>query len=336
MNQHRRADAPRPSSASRTRPLLSRTVFALFPAALVAAVALVVAASGGSGDVQAAVALESPIVEVEVLVATDGPDEWVAKLLVDSRLADPETVARAWAPGGIVVEHSEGRAEAAFVRWATWADEAVPVPFLYNSANALPSVDLLKATDFAMQQWNGAGGHYFRLVYEGTTTAVPAVCNGAPDRDGVNVIGWKPDLPTGVLGSTCALITNGPKGRMPVETDISMSTTAGWTDTAVTPSHALDLWSTVLHEFGHVVGLDHSNAPGSVMKAAIAPGQQTRVLSDDDLAGIRALYPDPSSLPSPSPSPTPSPTPTPTATPTPPRPPLLNRLQLAGPIVREP
>ena len=75
-----------------------------------------------------------------------------------------------------------------------------------------------------------------------------------------------------------------------------MSTTAGWTDTAVTPSHGLDLWSTVLHEFGHVVGLDHSTTAGSVMKAAIAPGQQTRVLSDDDLAGVRALYPDPSAL----------------------------------------
>ena len=123
---------------------------------------------------------------------------------------------------------------------------------------------------------------------------------------------------------------------MPVETDITMSSVVGWTDTEITPSHALDLWSTVLHEFGHVVGLDHSTVSGSVMKSAIAPGQQTRILSDDDLAGIRALYPDPSSLPSPSPSPTPSPTPTPTATPTPPRPPLLNRLQLAGPIVREP
>ncbi|MGD9933376.1 MAG: matrixin family metalloprotease [Dehalococcoidia bacterium] len=332
MNQPRRTAATVPVTASRTRSPLSRTVFALFPAALVAAAILLLLASGESGVARAAV--ESPIVEVEVLVAVDGPDEWVAKLLVDTRLADPEAVARDWAPGGIVIEHHDDSAEAAFVRWATWADEAMPVPFLYNGANGLPSVDLLKATEFAMQQWNGAGGHYFRLEYQGTTTALPAVCNGVPARDGMNVIGWNASLPTGVLGSTCALITNGPKGRMPVETDITMSSVVGWTDTELTPSHAFDLWSTVLHEFGHVVGLDHSTTAGSVMKAAIAPGQQTRVLSDDDLAGIRALYPDPSALPSP--SPTPTPTPTPTATPTPVRPPLPNRLQLAGPIVREP
>ncbi len=333
MNSLPRTGRADPPTRFRTPRRLAHTVFALFPAALLGAASLLLVLSGGSNDAEAAA--ENPIVEVEVLVAANGPDEWVARLLVDTRLADPEVVARDWAPGALVIDHGDGTARAAFVRWATWADDALPVPFLYNPANALPSVDLLKATEFAMQQWNGAGGHFFRLAYEGTTTAIPSVCGGNPDRDGLNVIGWRSDLATGVLGSTCALMTNGPQGRRPVETDISMSTTVGWTDTPVTPSHALDLWSTVLHEFGHVVGLDHSNVPGSVMKATIGPGQQTRVLSEDDLAGIRALYPDPSAAASPSPSPTPSPTPTPIPTATPPRPPLQNRLQLAGPIVRD-
>lgn len=326
MNKAARTVPPHGAVANRTRGRRNRTVSVLLPAVLIAVAGLLLAVATGASD-PARASGDGPIVEVEVLVAADGADEWVVKLLIDSRLADPEQVARDWAPGGIVIDQGEGRAEAAFVRWATWADEAIPVPFLYNSANALASVDLLKAVEFAMQQWNGAGGHYFRLRYEGATTALPAVCNGVPSRDGLNVVGWRSDLPHGVLGSTCALITNGPKGRMPIETDITMSSIVGWTDTEITPSHALDLWSTVLHEFGHVVGLDHSTIGGSVMKAAIAPGQQTRVLSDDDLAGIRSLYP---ALPVPSPSPAPA------VTPTPPRPPLLNRLQLAGPIVREP
>jgi predicted Zn-dependent protease len=61
-----------------------------------------------------------------------------------------------------------------------------------------------------------------------------------------------------------------------------------------------DLEATFTHEIGHVLGLDHSNEAGSVMQ----PNQginglyeqaatSTRTLSDDDRAGVRALYGSP-------------------------------------------
>lgn len=45
--------------------------------------------------------------------------------------------------------------------------------------------------------------------------------------------------------------------------------------------------STVTHEFGHSLGLHHSNEDGSVMLAYIEPGVG---ITDDDLAGITAIY----------------------------------------------
>ena len=49
----------------------------------------------------------------------------------------------------------------------------------------------------------------------------------------------------------------------------------------------VDLYSVILHETGHALGLGHSDRPGAVMYPyyKLATG-----LTDDDIAGIRALY----------------------------------------------
>jgi hypothetical protein len=52
-----------------------------------------------------------------------------------------------------------------------------------------------------------------------------------------------------------------------------------------------DLFSIMVHEAGHFLGLDHSRVDGSVMQAELASGVTRTVLSADDEAAICGVYP---------------------------------------------
>ena len=52
-----------------------------------------------------------------------------------------------------------------------------------------------------------------------------------------------------------------------------------------------DIQTHVLHEIGHALGHAHSADPNAVMYAIIPAGKQRRTLGQDDINGIKALYP---------------------------------------------
>ncbi len=55
---------------------------------------------------------------------------------------------------------------------------------------------------------------------------------------------------------------------------------------------ATDVENTVTHEIGHVLGLNHTPVPGATMDATAPLGETSkRTLSDDDIAGMCAIYP---------------------------------------------
>ncbi|KNA23775.1 hypothetical protein SOVF_021490 [Spinacia oleracea] len=54
--------------------------------------------------------------------------------------------------------------------------------------------------------------------------------------------------------------------------------------------YQIDLNSVVLHEIGHLLGLGHSADINAVMHSGINYGERRRVLQEDDIQGIQALY----------------------------------------------
>lgn len=113
-------------------------------------------------------------------------------------------------------------------------------------------------------------------------------------------------------GGTLAVTSYSYSGSTMTEADIVVNTAQPWDSYRGNLRSAFDIQRVVLHETGHLLGMDHSNVSNAIMNAFI---NNSYLLTADDIAGIQALYGVPSG--SPTPTPTPSPTPTPTATPTP-------------------
>lgn len=58
-----------------------------------------------------------------------------------------------------------------------------------------------------------------------------------------------------------------------------------------TPSSYSDIQNTLTHEIGHLIGLDHSYDPSSVMYPTSRAGEtKKRVLSPDDIEGVCEIY----------------------------------------------
>jgi hypothetical protein len=106
-----------------------------------------------------------------------------------------------------------------------------------------------------------------------------------------------------------------PPNPEPIAGDMHLDADEAWRSGA-----NVDLYSVALHEAGHALGLGHSDRPGAVMYPYY---KLSTGLTDDDIAGIRALYgsnaPPPAAPPTPAPTPAPPPTsPVPSPTPAPP------------------
>ena len=113
-----------------------------------------------------------------------------------------------------------------------------------------------------------------------------------------------------------------PPNPEPLAGDLHLDQTESWKI-----GNDIDLYSVVLHELGHALGLGHSDKPGAVMYPYY---RRATALTGEDISAIRELYaerstnsgsepPSPPVNPTPSPAPTPE-APAPTPPPTPPTP----------------
>ena len=166
---------------------------------------------------------------------------------------------------------------------ATWPGA---MHWRYNHANA-PSqwssnrAAAIQLISEAAAKWTAACGVAF--VYDGETTTAPysTLANGEVDR--INVVGWK-ELDGGMYEATYWTFDSIGAGRFAIIDS----------DTVLSPlfvGSTEQLVRTMAHEWGHAIGLGHSNVSDTLMSGP-PDTNYTNVadLTADDVHGCRCLY----------------------------------------------
>lgn len=151
----------------------------------------------------------------------------------------------------------------------------------YNPANApaqFSSNAVVTQLIAESKKWTSVCG--MQVAYDGETSSVPQTLAGGPDS--VSVIGWgQPDM--GISGATYVWYQTSGNSMTLVETDIILDPQYVTTPTQFTQM--------VSHEWGHAIGLAHSNVEGALMSG---PPDSTytngSTLTPDDVHACRCLY----------------------------------------------
>ena len=173
-----------------------------------------------------------------------------------------------------------------------WPDGSRPAPVYYNpsgkvtTGQCISSAQLDSAVTGGISPWKA-------ISYAGTTT------KAANKKDGQNTVGWA-RLGGGTLGITNYL--NNDKFRtVPCggntfanlyEADVRITTVYRWTSPQgscpCAAGAAYYLNGVATHEFGHVIGLCHTNTPSSLMYPSFGTCENKNKGSDET-AGENAL-----------------------------------------------
>ncbi len=131
----------------------------------------------------------------------------------------------------------------------------------------------------ASAKWTAVCG--IQIAYGGETNSVPKTLVGGPD--GLSVVGWQvPDM--GISGADYVWYQSyGPNNLTLVETDMMLDPRYVTTFDQMT--------RTVSHEWGHAIGLAHSNVEGALMSGPPDSMYTNGTdLTADDVHGCRCLY----------------------------------------------
>lgn len=180
-------------------------------------------------------------------------------------------------------------------RWAT-----TPVEFYINPANAdVSQTAAISAILSGANGWSIQSNADISLYYMGSTNGTSAAANGR------NEVFFRPDTGSGAIATTYWW-TDG-SNRL-VDADIVLYDGSYTFFTGTTGcSGGYYLEDVAIHEFGHALGISHSEVAEATMVSGTGPcNTQKRSLALDDVAAIEALYPGGGAQIPPPPSPPPT------------------------------
>jgi len=180
-----------------------------------------------------------------------------------------------------------GTAKAYVLLGVTWPQPTMT--YVVNPANVdLPTAVIQPALQAGADAWRLQAGR-FAFAFAGFTTQTTNTL------DGVNLVVFRNEI----SGSAIATTYSWSSGSRIVEADIVFwdggfrffTGSAGC-------ANGYYIEDVAAHEFGHALGLGHSNVAGATMFPSLSScNQQARSLDPDDIAGVSAIYP--STRPSP-------------------------------------
>lgn len=221
----------------------------------------------------------------------EGPPVLLQFLVTAAKPGDALEAARRTAaelvPGGYV---SEGSVSAQWAAWGwKWAADEIPVTVAYNPTGAPASVGP-QAVIAGLQAWSSVPDSHFAFRYGGITDNVASILASGPD--GENVVSWSPME----CNPGCVLGVTSKETAHEVDMLLNSNPEAG---TQIGINGTLDWRTVILHELGHMAGLEHScpvpfgpctdGELDAVMHYQYRGIQ--RKLEPDDIAGIADLYP---------------------------------------------
>ncbi|MFL6212202.1 MAG: DUF4214 domain-containing protein [Pyrinomonadaceae bacterium] len=183
-----------------------------------------------------------------------------------------------------------------------WPANTITVAFSSSLSN--PGGNIKAGTDVvgtvrrALQRWSFAANIQFIETQSNLQSVSPS---GGGDGVSLITIADTPENRAFFSGGNQAapgrtrIFTNGAGQITEADVVINPAIAGGIGFSTDATSGTYDLEAVFTHEFGHLLGLDHSGVVGATMQPRLgqnffSPALTARTLEDDDLAGIRALY----------------------------------------------